>query len=53
MNIQMSSLTARTESENTAVIDLVVNLRSAEQLGSVMLRLKRVKDVTDVSRVVR
>ena len=53
MNIQMSSLTARTENENTAVIDLVVNLRSAEQLGSVMLRIKRVKGVSDVTRVVR
>ena len=53
MNIQMSSLTARTENENTAIIDLVVNLRSAEQLGSVMLRLKRVKGVSDVTRVVR
>ena len=53
MNIQMSSLTARTENENTAIIDLVVNLRSAEQLGNVLLRLKRVKGVSDVSRVVR
>ena len=53
MNIQMSSVSARAESKSNTVIDLVVNLRSAEQLGSVMLRLKRIQGVSDVSRVVR
>ena len=53
MNIQMSSVSARAESGNSTIIDLVVNLRSAEQLGSVMLRLKRIQGVSDVTRVVR
>lgn len=53
MNIQMSSVSARAESGSNTIIDLVVNLRSAEQLGSVMLRLKRIQGVSDVSRVVR
>ncbi|MBS7315570.1 MAG: bifunctional (p)ppGpp synthetase/guanosine-3',5'-bis(diphosphate) 3'-pyrophosphohydrolase [Clostridiaceae bacterium] len=53
MNIQMSSVSARAESGNNTIIDLVVNLRSAEQLGSVMLRLKRIQGVSDVTRVVR
>ena len=53
MNIQMSSVSARAESGSDTIIDLVVNLRSAEQLGSVMLRLKRIQGVSDVSRVVR
>ena len=50
---QMSSVSARAESGSNTIIDLVVNLRSAEQLGSVMLRLKRIQGVSDVSRVVR
>ena len=53
MNIQMSSVSARAENGNSTIIDLVVNLRSAEQLGSVMLRLKRIQGVSDVTRVVR
>ncbi len=53
MNIQMSSVSARADNGSNTIIDLVVNLRSAEQLGSVMLRLKRIQGVSEVSRVIR
>lgn len=53
MNIQMSSVSSRADNGSNTIIDLVVNLRSAEQLGSVMLRLKRIQGVSEVSRVIR
>ncbi|MBE6935997.1 MAG: bifunctional (p)ppGpp synthetase/guanosine-3',5'-bis(diphosphate) 3'-pyrophosphohydrolase [Ruminococcaceae bacterium] len=53
MNIQMSSVSARANGGDESIIDLVINLRNAEQLGSVLLRLKRIDGVSDVTRVVR
>ena len=52
MNISMTSLKASDAAANV-VVDLTTNLRNAEQLGQLVLRLKKIDGVEDVTRIIR
>ena len=52
MNINMTSLKA-SDTESGVLIDLTTNLRNAEQLGQLVIRLKKISGVEEVTRVIR
>ena len=52
MNISLTSMKANDISSNV-VIDVTVNLRNAEQLGQLVIKLKKIEGVEDVTRIIR
>ena len=38
---------------SNVVIDVTVNLRNAEQLGQLVIKLKKIEGVEDVTRIIR
>jgi len=53
MRIEVSSIAARDLGNGNAILNAVINLTNAEQLGQVMVKLKKVTGVSDVKRSIQ
>lgn len=50
--LALTSLSARTNKEKLAIINIVLEIKDIEQLRELMKNLRKLKDVIDVYRVI-